>query len=60
MGQVSFQKEFGDRYWGRAIQLIGSLRPSQKKIFFGQFGLKIRGGGGGSARPFPREHLSHL
>ena len=33
MGQVSFQKEFRDRYWGRAIQLIGSLSPSQKKIF---------------------------
>ena len=57
MGQVSFQKEFADRYWGRAIQLIRSLSPSQKKIFFGQFGLKIRGG---SARPSPREHLSHL
>ena len=45
MGQVSFQKEFRDRYWGRAIQLIGSLSPSPKKKIFGQFGLKIRGGG---------------
>ena len=53
MGQVSFQKEFGDRYWGRAIQLIGSLSPSQKKNFFGQFGLKIRGGGGKRA-PLPK------
>ena len=51
MGQVSFQKEFGDRYWGRAIQLIGSLSPSQKKNFFGQFGLKIRGGGGEARAP---------
>ena len=51
MGQVSFQKEFGDRYWGRAIQLIGSLSPSQKKFFFGQFGLKIRGGGGEARAP---------
>ena len=33
MGQVSFQKKFRDRYWGRAIQLIGSLSPSPKKNF---------------------------
>lgn len=43
MGQVSFHKESWDRYWGRAIQLKGSLSQSRKKIFFGQFGLKIRG-----------------
>ena len=53
MGQVSFQKEFRDRYWGR------KLKPVSKKKFFGQFGLKISGGGG-SVRPSPREHSSHL
>ena len=58
MGQVSFQKEFRDRYWGRAIQLIGSLSPSQKKFFFGQFGLKIRGGG--EARAPPLENIQAI
>ena len=58
MGQVSFHKEFWDRYRGRAIQPKGSLSQSQKKKF-GQFGLKIRGWGASSPRPFPREHSSH-
>ena len=58
MGQVSFHKEFWDRYWGSAIELKGSLSRSQKKKKFGQSGQKIRGGG--SPRPSPREHSSHL
>ena len=57
MGQVSFHKELWDRYWGRAIQLKGSLSRSQKKKNFGQFGLKTVGGS--SPRPSPREHSSH-
>ena len=60
MGQVGFQKEFRDRYWGRAIQLIGSL-SRLKKNFFGQFGLKISGGGGGrAARAPPLENIQAI
>ena len=51
MGQVSFHKELWDRYWGRAIQLKGSLSRSQKKKKFWPIWSKNRGGGAAPAPP---------
>ena len=45
MGQVSFHKEFWDRYWRRTLQLIGSVSRSRKKKIRPVWS-KIRGGRG--------------
>ena len=49
MGQVSFHKEFWGCYWRCALQLIGSMSQSQKKI--PPVWSKNKGGGGDRAPP---------
>ena len=52
MGQVSFHKEFWDRYRGRAIQLKGSLSQAQKKKIR-PIWSKNKGVGGVQPAPLP-------